>query len=353
MKVIMLFITLGFFLDSSRAQNCDVAQTGLAIYDAANTKPIASIATGQDANFRFSIANFGTDPGCSIPANSVTAIFNFPASTGGLMPYIYDGPAQFVSGYFSWTYSSMDNVLQGTNTKPIPNGQGDANILVRVKGNAAGTEISNLKLVQANSISDNSSNNLSGAQLIVTKGVALTVDLSAFTVTADKCDALLKWSTSSSEANFSHFDIEYSADGRTFTKLGTEPGKNSVTGADYKYTYTQPNGDGYYRLKQVNKDGRFEYSSMMQVTTSCKDKNKVAVHPNPLHYDQKLVVTASGFTGKIKGELFNAAGQKVNVYNLINSVNELSVMNLTAGVYMLNVKSEQGDIQSFKIVVTR
>jgi hypothetical protein len=353
MKPTFLTFLLGFFLNSSMAQNCDIAQAGVTIYNATNTSATTNVQVGQNANFKFSITNMGTDAGCSIPANTVTAIFDFPVLSGDIMPYIYDGPLSFISGYFTWTYNSDAQVLIGKNSTAIPHGMGDANILVKVKGNVSGSGHSNLNLTQGGGTSDNTGNDFAGAQLLVTANSALPVILSSFTGAPDKCDASLKWTTKTEESNFSHFEIEYSPDARTFIKVGIVQGKAISSGADYKFTYRQVNGNGYYRLKQVDKDGKFEYSNSIRVSTNCNDKARILVYPNPLSYDQKLIVTISGYTGKIKGELYNAMGQQVTVYNLVNSANELSVMNLSAGVYMLYVKGEEGNADSFKVVVTR
>lgn len=348
----LIFLSL-LFLKSSEAQNCDIATTGVSIVNAGNTAPVSAISTGQTANFKFSIFNAGTDPNCTIPANTVTAIFDFPTLPGGIKPYIYNGLPGFVSGYFTWTYNSTEEILSGTNTTAIPNGLGDVGILVKIKGNAGGTGHSNLNLTQGGGISDNVSNNTGTAQLIVVENIPLPAKLSAFTAAPDNCNALLSWSTKTEESTFSHFEIEYSTDARTFIKIGTIQGKAISTGADYKFTYRQLNGNSYYRLKQVDKDGRFEYSQVIYASTNCSDKSKVLVYPNPLRYDQKLVVTVSGFTGSIKGELFNATGQKVTAYALANSANELSVAGLSAGMYMLYVRGENEESASFKVVVTR
>jgi hypothetical protein len=167
MRVAICTLFLTLFFSFSKAQDCDIATTGVAIVNASNTAPIASICVGQQAKFKFSIANFGTELSCTIPANSVIAVFDFPTLGGGIKPYIYNGPASFVSGYFTWTYNSIDEVLEGTNTTAIPNGLGDVSILVPVIGNAPGTGSSNLNLTQGLGVSDNVGNNAAGAQLIV------------------------------------------------------------------------------------------------------------------------------------------------------------------------------------------
>jgi hypothetical protein len=173
MKIITTIIfLLVFCVHHSSAQDCDIATTGLAVYNAANTAPISNIQVGQNANFKFSVANFGSEPLCTIPANSVTATLTFTTVSGTINPLIYDGPATFISGYFTWTYNSGTGILTGTNTTAIPNGVGDGNILIKVKGNAPGTSAGSLNLTQGMGVSDNGANNTGGSQLIIT--VSLT-----------------------------------------------------------------------------------------------------------------------------------------------------------------------------------
>jgi len=351
MKTPFFIGLLGLFISQATAQNCDIAQTGVAIYNMSNSAPASTVTVGQNVNFRFSIGNFGTDPGCGIAANTVNAIFDFPA-VAGIKPFIYDGPLSFSSGYFTWTYNAATEVLRGTNATAIPNGTGDLNVLVKVKGMVAGKASSKLTISQGGGISDNAGNNISAAQLIVSDAGLLPIKLGSFTGLAEKCNASIKWVTVSEEASFKQFEVEYSPDASVFIKVGVVAGKNIATGTSYDFTYYQLSGSGYYRLKQVDKDGRFEYSQVIRVTTSCRDKAKVMVYPNPIKFDQDLFVNISGRAGKIQGELYDAAGKKVAVYALANSANALSVVNLSAGVYTLYVRSD-GEVESFKIVLTR
>lgn len=351
MRVAILIFLLGFILNTVSAQNCDIAQSGVVIYNDANTAPVGSVLPGERAGFKFSISNAGAMTGCQIPANSVTAVFDFPTLAGGIRPYQYDGPASFVSGYFKWTYDNSENVLVGTNTTAIPVGMGDMDVTVKVKGIVAGAGSSNLNLSQGFGISDNIGNDIGGAQLVVVSN-PVPVKLASFSVSADKCSAILNWATLS-ELNFSRFDIEYSPDNITFFRVGSVDAKNLATGSAYKFAYSQLNGMGYYRLKLVDKDGHFDYSYVQHTRTNCAELAKVLVYPNPVQYNQKLVVNISGYQGKVSGELFNAEGQRVASYNLQNNANELTVTGLSAGVYMLYVKAEDGDVKSFKIIVTR
>jgi hypothetical protein len=167
MRVAIFTLFFALFINNAKAQDCDIATTGVGIVNATNTVPVGSITVGQTANFKFVLYNAGTDLGCTIPANTVSAFFDFPTMSGGIKPYKYDGPLSFVSGYFTWNYNSAAEVLIGTNTTAIPNGMGDANILVKVLGNAVGSGSSNLNITQGFGVTDNPGNNFSGAQLII------------------------------------------------------------------------------------------------------------------------------------------------------------------------------------------
>ena len=90
----------------------------------------------------------------------------------------------------------------------------------------------------------------------------------------------LNWSTAT-ELNNSHFEVEKTSDGKTFTKIDQIKG-NGTTNKISKYAYTdkQPGTSAvYYRLKQVDFNSKFEYSKLVAVkgiantTTTSGGKN--------------------------------------------------------------------------------
>lgn len=352
MRKIFSTVLFGLLAHSAIAQRCDIAQSGVAVYNSANTNPVNTIQVGETANFRFSIRNESVNNGCAIPAGSVTAVFDFPTMAGNIKPYVYAGPPSFVSGYFTWIYNYAAEVLVGTNNREIPAGTKDLNITMRVRGNAAGAGNSNLNISQGKGVSDDATNNFSGARLLVSPVVIPVIKLNYFTVTPQRCDVLLKWATSE-ETAASLFEVEYSPDGFSFTKIGSVPGKQNAGGAAYEFTYTPPGEKGYYRLKQVSVNKPEAYSKDEFAVTACNTKGKISVYPNPVSADRKLVVNISGYEGKISGTLLDAAGRQVRTYNLANSLNELSLTGFSAGSYLLQVRDESGAVQSFKIIVTR
>jgi hypothetical protein len=96
----------------------------------------------------------------------------------------------------------------------------------------------------------------------------LPVTLQSFHVEKNRKTALLSWA-SATEENFSHYEIEHSADGISFNKIG----QVLSTGYNSNYSYTDDDAFNessiaYYRLKMVDEDDSFSYSQIETVRTS-------------------------------------------------------------------------------------
>jgi len=88
----------------------------------------------------------------------------------------------------------------------------------------------------------------------------------------------LTWKTTS-ETNNSGFDIERSADAKTFEKIGYVDGNgNSKENKTYNFTDQNPFSTTYYRLKQIDYDEKSEYSRIISVK---KDLSGISIYPNP------------------------------------------------------------------------
>jgi hypothetical protein len=178
MRYVSFTLILAFVFTFTKAQDCDIATTGVTTVNATNTISLSSGDIGQVFNFKFSIANLGSELSCTIPANTVNAVFDFPTLSGGIKPYVYNGPPTFSSGYFTWTYNSIDEILEGTNTTAIPNGLGDADILVEVIGfqtapSGVSTGTSSLNLTQTGVTPNNSGNDFGSGQLTIFSRVTM------------------------------------------------------------------------------------------------------------------------------------------------------------------------------------
>jgi hypothetical protein len=137
----------------------------------------------------------------------------------------------------------------------------------------------------------------------------LPVELVAFTAEGQGADALLRWSTAS-EKNNDRFEVEASADGRTFRRIGTVAGAGSSTQA-HSYQLVDPAiaryaaSPVYYRLRQVDADGTATYSPVRTVAVT--STAGLALFPNP-------TTRATTLTGAQPGAavtVFDAVGRQV------------------------------------------
>lgn len=177
--------------------------------------------------------------------------------------------------------------------------------------------------------------------------IALPVTLVAFDVRKEGSTASLAWSTTA-ETNSDRFEIERSANGKVWSKVGVvaSTGESKVL---VKYTFTDAAplaGENLYRLKMVDKDKTFAYSSIKSLTFD-NVPNQLA-YPNPArdivyiqHADHVKSVSVIDMNGKTVKETGITAGGTFRVDGL------------SAGMYLVKVVTQDGGVRSQKIIVAR
>lgn len=142
----------------------------------------------------------------------------------------------------------------------------------------------------------------------------LPVDLTKFEVRKQPRTILLEWQTAT-ESNSKDFIIEHSVDGSNFSKIGEQAAAGwSDDTRNYRFIHKTPaNGNNYYRLKQIDLDGSYEYSDLRAVLYYNFDKD-ISVYPNPTqgrifvkNQSEKIfilkVIDANGKTVLVKNDL--------------------------------------------------
>lgn len=167
---------------------------------------------------------------------------------------------------------------------------------------------------------------------------SLPVTLIAFSISLNKNEVLLSWQTAS-EINNSHFDVEHSLDGINFEVIGSVEGHGTST-QKQSYTFTHYNlldGVHYYRLKQVDYDGRSETFEVKSFQLG--GKNKLRIYPSE----------TSDFIN-----IENPSDEAIAVYDtngrlLLNSKSQdkIDVSHFASGIYI--VKSQQDVVKFRKI----
>ncbi len=139
----------------------------------------------------------------------------------------------------------------------------------------------------------------------------LPVTFKSFDGIMQNGQSLLKWTTTN-EVNNKGFDVERSADGQVFNPIGFVAGQNSAGENNYTFTDVKPlNGENYYRLKQIDNDGQFEYSSIIQlknVITSFDWK----VYPNPVVNEGWMQVQLPK-AAKVSVQVVSSTGSIINI----------------------------------------
>lgn len=165
---------------------------------------------------------------------------------------------------------------------------------------------------------------------------------------------LLEWRTES-ELNNDHFEVERSMNGVDFTQLGNVQGAGTTNNSNnYKFEDKNPlPGVAYYRLKQVDFDGTFDYSSIIALDYKDAEaiQNRFFVSPNPINSGDRasFKTEPDNVTGVTKPVLhtvtvFNNLNQAVRKYS---DVDGFSTEGLAPGIYI--VRKQTGEI--FRLVI--
>jgi len=114
----------------------------------------------------------------------------------------------------------------------------------------------------------------------------LPVELTSFSVSFNKDKVLLNWTTATEVNNYG-FEIETSTNPAiTWEVIGFVNGHgNSNSPNDYSFVYSNPlSSDIYFRLKQIDKDGKFSYSSVIELKNNLvKEFILEQNYPNPFN----------------------------------------------------------------------
>jgi len=180
----------------------------------------------------------------------------------------------------------------------------------------------------------------------------LPISLTDFYGTYNKDEDMvdLFWTTQS-EMNNNYFDLEVSYDNEKWEKIATAQGTgNSAYETKYLSYDTKPrNGNNYYRLKQVDFDGKFEYSKTISVYADKLDKFNFIIQPNPTESNATIVFEIENPEIVILN-IYNYSGNlietlKIDVKNGTNS-QFIDLSSQPNGVYLIQLATSLGNFQS-------
>jgi len=177
---------------------------------------------------------------------------------------------------------------------------------------------------------------------------SLPVTLSSFTARNENCNVQLKWTVTEAK-NFSHFVVQRSTDAKSFTSVNEIrylDGNKDYSYNDSPYSAESlPSKYYYYRLKEVDTDATFEYSSIRSVESgTCESRLSVEFYPNPTHDE----VNIKSYSPVKMLEILTIGGKQV--YQTLPSANQtelkVNVQNFSQGLYIVNIVNAEGKYSS-------
>ncbi|HRP90477.1 MAG TPA: choice-of-anchor Q domain-containing protein [Edaphocola sp.] len=177
------------------------------------------------------------------------------------------------------------------------------------------------------------------------------INLVTFTAKKQGDKSYLQWTTAS-EQNNKGFNIERSDNSKDWETIGFQKSLaengNSTYLLSYQFVDAQPLiGTNFYRLKQMDIDGAYEYSPVrLLVFESEKD---IKVYPNPANEQ----ITIDGLQGDETLLFIDELGRTVKIIHCENEVETVSVADFISGTYSILIQSKSGSRYSLKLIIRK
>lgn len=183
----------------------------------------------------------------------------------------------------------------------------------------------------------------------------IPVELTSFTASVNYNDVQLSWQTAT-EKNNSGFQVERKSTG-DFESIGFVPGFGTTT-EPMSYSFTDVNinpGTYYYRLKQIDFDGTFEYSDAVEVDIDAPGEFTLNQnYPNPFNPSTKITFSLAS-DANVTLKIFDVLGREV--MTIINQsltagahTYDFEATGLNSGAYFYKLEANGQDGNNFTSV---
>ena len=189
----------------------------------------------------------------------------------------------------------------------------------------------------------------------------IPVELTSFTAQANDGAVYLNWTTAT-EQNNQGFEVQRSTNNQ-FTTIGFVSGSGTTTEIhNYSFTDTDvQTGTYYYRLKQVDYNGVYDYSDVIQVEVAPVNFALEQNYPNPFNPSTKIIFSLA-VDSRVSLKVFDVLGQEVTkliTTNMTAGVHEVifDASSLNSGVYFYQLEATASDGTNFtsvkKMILTK
>ncbi len=174
-----------------------------------------------------------------------------------------------------------------------------------------------------------------GSDTEVIEDCALPVELISLKAYIQEKNAIIYWQTAT-ETNNKGFEIQKSSNGINWESIAWQAGQgNSHSLHEYTHKDSHPFfGKSYYRLKQIDFDGKYTHSEIVEVSYT---GGSISIYPNPV----KDVLYLSDFNDNIiqNIQIYDHAGKEMSA---ILSDDQIDISAYAAGIYILRITTQNG-----------
>ncbi|MBR08691.1 MAG: hypothetical protein CMP48_13560 [Rickettsiales bacterium] len=254
-----------------------------------------------------------------------------------------------VTGDFGMTGSAVQSDYSGAGNVYAGSYSGNAESEIDASGDGNGDS--------SFTIDDLSDDGFSTIEDYVTGGGTIPLPVEFLFFQSSTTDYVkLTWATASEKDN-DRFEVERSDDGEFFYSIGDVQGSGTVNErVDYSFVdFSAIASVSYYRLKQVDFDGVYEYSQTIRVETGVSSSQvSFQVYPTVVTNDFMTINANRSFEVKnieVFGLSGNQQGKEVNFYKNHPSEIEISGNNLQKGIYLIRLTTTEGDLLVQRFIV--
>jgi hypothetical protein len=190
-------------------------------------------------------------------------------------------------------------------------------------------------------------------------GGGLPVELSSFSALIIDKSIKLNWKTATEVDNYG-FEIERSVKSSTWQNIGFVEGNgNSNSPKEYSFEDSKVSaGTYYYRLKQIDNDGTFEYSNQIDVNFSSPQKFELTQnYPNPFNPHTNIQFTLPN-DANVKLKILNVLGESASILvdeQLTTGVHhyEFNASKLPSGIYFYAIEVDGKILSTKKMILLK
>jgi hypothetical protein len=167
--------------------------------------------------------------------------------------------------------------------------------------------------------------------------------LLSFTASRRSGISYLRWITDN-EQQVDHFDVQRSYDGINYSSIGNKPARNSGFREQYDFEdYSLFNGFAWYRIRSIDRDGKFSFSRIAVVSeTDLLSTSFIVMNPVRTAI---TIFNKTGMDGNFDYRFVNSAGQLI-LQGRINMKNNVGIVlplpsQTASGIYFLELSNDR------------